>query len=233
MGGWLALPAIIILGPRLGRYRKNGDSDPAPIHSVPYVALGSWFLMVGWFGFNVASAGHLSDISGLVAINSLMAMVGGVVAACLASKCDSVAMYNGALAGLVAVCSGSDKYHPLGAAVVGAIAGIIFVKAFQLINERWKLDDVLGVWPLHGLGGAWGGIAAGIFALPALGGLGGVSFLTQLAGTLLCIVVALLGSTIVYWVLKRASGIRLTPLQEVLGSDLVVHSSKAYPEEAF
>jgi len=233
MGGWLALPAIIILGPRLGRYRQNGVSDPPPIHSVPYVALGSWFLMVGWFGFNVASARKISQISGLVAINSLMAMVGGVVAACLASKCDSVAIYNGALAGLVAVCSGSDKYHPLAAVVVGAIAGIIFVKAFALINERWKFDDVLGVWPLHGLGGAWGGIAAGIFALPALGGAGGVSFMTQLVGTLLCVVIALLGSTIVYWVLHRATGIRLTPMQETLGSDLVVHSSKAYPEEAF
>jgi Amt family ammonium transporter len=233
MGGWLALPAIMILGPRLGRYRKNGDSDPSPIHSVPYVALGSWFLMVGWFGFNVASAGKLSSISGLVAINSLMAMVGGVVAACLASRCDSVAIYNGALAGLVAVCAGSDKYHPIGAALVGAIAGIIFVKAFQFINERWKLDDVLGVWPLHGLGGAWGGIAAGIFSLPILGGAGGVSFVSQLIGTVVCIAIALAGSTIVYGIIHRCVGIRLTPMQEVLGSDLVVHSSKAYPEEVF
>lgn len=233
MGGWLALPAIIILGPRMGRYRKNGASTPTPIHSVPYVALGSWLLMVGWFGFNVASAGTLTAISGLVAINSLMAMVGGIVAACLISRCDSVAVYNGALAGLVAVCAGSDKYHPLGAAVVGAVAGIIFVKAFQLINERWKVDDVLGVWPLHGLGGAWGGIAAGIFSLPALGGAGGVSFVTQLIGTLLCIVIACVGSTIVYGLLNRTVGIRLTPIQEVMGSDLVVHSSKAYPEDVF
>lgn len=233
MGGWLALPAIMILGPRLGRYRNNGHSEAPPIHSIPYVALGSWFLMVGWFGFNVASAGKLSSISGLVAINSLMAMVGGVIAACLASRCDSVAVYNGALAGLVAVCAGSDKYHPLGAAVVGAIAGIIFVKAFQLVNERWKIDDVLGVWPLHGLGGAWGGIAAGIFALPALGGLGGVSFISQLLGTLLCVAIALTASSIVYGVMRRGVGIRLTPKEELLGSDLVVHSSKAYPEEVF
>lgn len=189
--------------------------------------------MVGWFGFNVASAGKLSAISGLVAINSLMAMVGGVVAACIASRCDSVAIYNGALAGLVAVCAGSDKYHPIGAAVVGAVAGVVFVKAFQFINERWKIDDVLGVWPLHGLGGAWGGIAAGIFSLPALGGLGGVSFISQLIGTALCVAIALLASAIVYSLLRRGVGIRLTPMQEVLGSDLVVHSSKAYPEEVF
>lgn len=233
MGGWLALPAILILGPRLGRYRKNGASEAPPIHSIPYVALGSWFLMVGWFGFNVASAGHLSSISGLVAINSLMAMVGGVVAACLASRNDSVAVYNGALAGLVAVCSGSDKYHPLGAAAVGVVAGIIFVKAFQFTNEKWKIDDVLGVWPLHGLCGAWGGIAAGIFAYPFFGGLGGTSFIAQLLGTLLCVLIALVGSSIVYGAMKKIAGIRLSPREELLGSDLVVHSSKAYPEEVF
>ncbi len=233
MGGWLALPAMLLLGPRMGRYRQNGDSLPAPIHSIPYVALGSWFLMVGWFGFNVASAGELSKISGLVAINSLMAMVGGVLAACIVSRCDAVAIYNGALAGLVAVCAGSDKYHPLGACMVGIIAGIIFVKAFQLINEQWKVDDVLGVWPLHGLGGAWGGIAAGIFSLPVLGGLGGVSPLSQLIGTLLCVAIALAGSFLVYGILRRGLGIRLTPKEELLGTDLVVHSSKAYPEEVF
>ena len=233
MGGWLALPAIIVLGPRLGRYRQNGASIAPPIHSVPYVALGSWFLMVGWFGFNVASAGHLSNISGLVAINSLMAMVGGVVAAALVSKNDAVAIYNGALAGLVAVCAGSDAYHPLGAAVVGVIAGIIFVKAFQLVNEKWRIDDVLGVWPLHGLGGAWGGIAAGIFSLKALGGLGGISLLSQTIGTLTCCVIALAGSFAVYSILHRVSGFRLTAKEELLGTDLVVHSSKAYPEEVF
>ena len=144
-----------------------------------------------------------------------------------------MAIYNGALAGLVAVCAGSDKYHPLGAAIVGAIAGIIFVKAFQLINERWKIDDVLGVWPLHGLGGAWGGIAAGIFALPALGGLGGVSFLSQLIGTVICVALALTASFVVYGIIHRGVGIRLKPHEELLGTDLVVHSSKAYPEEVF
>ncbi len=233
MGGWIALPAIMILGPRLGRYRHNGQSDPPPIHSIPYLALGSWLLMVGWFGFNVASAGKLSAISGLVAINSLMAMVGGVIAGCVFSKNDAVAIYNGALAGLIAVCSGSDKYHPLAAAVVGAIAAIIFVKAFYFINEKWRLDDVLGVWPLHGLGGAWGGIAAGIFAIPAFGGLGGVSFMSQLIGTTLCVVIALVGSFVVYYVLNKVMGIRLSPTEEMTGSDLVVHSSKAYPEELF
>ncbi|MCL4309408.1 MAG: ammonium transporter [Actinomycetota bacterium] len=230
MGGWLALPGILLLGPRMGRY-VNGISRPLQIHSVPFVALGSWLLMVGWFGFNVASAATLPAISGLVAANSLLAMGGGLIAAVLVSKRDSVFVYNGALAGLVAVCAGSDVMHPLAALVTGAIAGIIFVKGFLWANEKLKIDDVLGVWPLHGLCGAWGGIAAGIFGYKALGGLGGVNFLSQLVGTVACIAVALASSFIVYGAIKKIYGIRLTPQEELLGSDLVVHAGKAYPEE--
>lgn len=230
MGGWLALPAILLLGPRMGRY-SNGESRPLPIHSIPFVSLGSWLLMVGWFGFNVASAAELPNISGLVAANSLLAMGGGLLAALLISKRDSVFVYNGALAGLVAVCAGSDVMHPLAALAVGAAAGVIFVKGFLWANERLRIDDVLGVWPLHGLCGAWGGVAAGIFGYEALGGLGGVSFLSQLAGTLAGIVIAVALSGIVYWALKRTVGLRLTPQEEMLGSDLTVHGGKAYPEE--
>lgn len=230
MGGWLALPAILLLGPRMGRY-ANGESRPLPIHSVPYVALGSWLLMVGWFGFNVASAATLPNISGLVAANSLLAMGGGLLAAMFVSKRDSVFVYNGALAGLVAVCAGSDIMHPLAALAVGAGAGLIFVKGFLWANERLKIDDVLGVWPLHGLCGAWGGIAAGIFGYEALGGLGGVSFLSQLAGTVACIIIALLLSGGTYGLLKLTIGLRLTPQEELLGSDLTIHAGKAYPEE--
>ncbi|MHB0914876.1 MAG: ammonium transporter [Thermoleophilia bacterium] len=230
MGGWLALPAILLLGPRMGRY-SNGESRPLPIHSIPFVSLGSWLLMVGWFGFNVASAAELPNISGLVAANSLLAMGGGLLAALLISKRDSVFIYNGALAGLVAVCAGSDVMHPLASLAVGAVGGLIFVKGFLWANERLRIDDVLGVWPLHGLCGAWGGVAAGIFGYEALGGLGGVSFLSQLAGTLACIVIAVALSGVVYWTLKRTVGLRLTPQQEMLGSDLTVHGGKAYPEE--
>ena len=230
MGGWLALPAILLLGPRMGRY-VNGDSRPLQIHSVPFVALGSWLLMVGWFGFNVASAAELPKISGLVAANSLLAMGGGLLAAVLVSKRDSVFVYNGALAGLVAVCAGSDLMHPLAALVVGAIAGLIFVKGFLWANEKLRIDDVLGVWPLHGLCGTWGGIAAGIFGYKQLGGVGGVSFFSQLAGTAACIVIALAISTVTYYLIKKTMGIRLSPQQELLGSDLSIHAGKAYPEE--
>ncbi len=227
-GGWMALPAIILLGARLKRY----DSNSIKVSSIPFLALGSWILIVGWFGFNVMSAGTLEDVSGLVAINSLMAMVGGTIAAMAISKNDAGFVHNGALAGLVAVCAGSDIYHPVSAAVVGAFAGGIFVFMFEIETEKWKIDDVLGVWPLHGICGAWGGIAAGIFGQEALGGLGGVSFFAQLIVTALIIVISLAASAAVYGLLKATVGIRLDHHQELRGSDLTVHMIEANPEEA-
>ncbi len=227
-GGWLALPAILLLGPRLKRY----ETRSIKVSSIPFLALGSWVLIVGWFGFNVMSAGDINNISGLVAINSLMAMVGGVIAAMAISKNDAGFVHNGALAGLVAVCAGSDLYHPISALVVGAVAGAVFVFMFETETERWKIDDVLGVWPLHGICGAWGGIAAGIFGQKALGGVGGVSFFTQLIVTAVVLVICLVASTLVYGTLKKTVGIRLGIHEELRGSDLSIHMIEANPEEA-
>ena len=231
MGGWLALPAIIILGPRLKRYFQD-KSQIIKVSNIPFLALGGWMLCVGWFGFNVMSAGHLQNISGLVALNSLMAMVGGIIAALIISKNDVTFIHNGALAGLIAICAGSDKVHPIGALIIGAVAAIIFVKLFQIETERFKIDDVLGVWPLHGVAGSWGGIACGIFGLKSLGGLGGVSFIAQLIGSAFAVVVALVSSIIVYSVLKAVVGIRLSEHQETMGADLSIHNIEAYPEES-
>jgi Amt family ammonium transporter len=228
-GGWLALPAILLLGTRLKRY----EDSAIKVSSIPFLALGSWALIVGWFGFNVMSAGNLGDISGLVAINSLMAMVGGTIAALAISKNDAGFVHNGALAGLVAICAGSDLYHPAAAFVVGAIAGAIFVFLFQAETDKWKVDDVLGVWPLHGACGAWGGIAAGIFGVEALGGRGGVSFFSQLLVTAAVVGTTLAASTAVYGVLKALVGIRLDPHSERMGADLTIHQIQANPEEAF
>ncbi|MBN2138885.1 MAG: ammonium transporter [Sedimentisphaerales bacterium] len=227
-GGWLALPAIILLGARLKRYEENAIK----VSSIPFLALGSWMLIVGWFGFNVMSAGALKDVSGLVAMNSLMAMVGGTIAALLASKNDAGFVHNGALAGLVAVCAGSDLYHPVTAFVVGAVAGATFVFLFVIETEKWKIDDVLGVWPLHGVCGAWGGIATGIFGSEALGGRGGVSFFSQLIVTIIVAAIALFASTFVYGLLKFTVGIRLSPHDEKRGADLTAHMIEANPEEA-
>uniref|UniRef100_C6E324 Rh family protein/ammonium transporter n=1 Tax=Geobacter sp. (strain M21) TaxID=443144 RepID=C6E324_GEOSM len=230
IGGWLALPAIIILGPRMGRYLK-GKSHPIPVSNIPFLALGSWILAIGWFGFNVMSAGHLEKISGIVAVNSLMAMVGGVLAALIAGKNDPGFVHNGALAGLIAVCAGSDLMHPLCAFVTGAIASVIFVYGFHLEQEKLKIDDVLGVWPLHGVIGTWGGIAAGIFGQEALGGMGGVSFVSQTIGSLTAIVFALCNGFLIYGILSKTVGIRLEQEDEFRGADLSIHSIGAYPEE--
>ncbi len=230
MGGWLALPAILILGPRLGRYGSTGKSYPIPISSIPFLSLGSWILAVGWFGFNVMSAQSYTGISGLVAINSLMAMVGGVLAALIMTKADPGFVHNGALAGLIAICAGSDIVHPLGALVIGGVGAAIFVKGFTIEQEKLKIDDVLGVWPLHGVTGTWGGIAAGIFGSKMLGGIGGVNLASQIGGSLLAVAVALTGGTIVYFVINKTVGIRLSEEDEMRGADLAIHNIDAYPE---
>ncbi|GAB4289147.1 MAG: ammonium transporter [Thiohalomonadaceae bacterium] len=230
VGGWIGLAAVLQLGHRKGRYGKNGEVYAHPPSSIPFLALGAWILTVGWFGFNVMSAQTLAGVSGLVAVNSLMAMVGGTLTALLVGKNDPGFVHNGPLAGLVAVCAGSDLMHPLGALITGGIAGVLFVWLFTLAQNRWKIDDVLGVWPLHGLCGAWGGIAAGIFGLEALGGMGGVSFASQLIGTVLGIVIAFTGGLAVYGALKRLVGIRLSEEEEFHGADLSIHKIMAEPE---
>lgn len=230
VGGWIGLAAVLALGARHGRYRKDGSISSHPPSSIPFLALGAWILIVGWFGFNVMSAQTLDKVSGLVAMNSLMAMVGGTLAALVVGKNDPGFVHNGSLAGLVAVCAGSDVMHPLGALLTGGIAGALFVYMFTLTQNRWKIDDVLGVWPLHGLCGSWGGVAAGIFGSKLLGGLGGVSLVSQLFGTALGIVIAFAGGFIVYGLLKQFVGIRLSEEEEYEGADLTIHKIGAAPE---
>ena len=230
MGGWIALPAVLLLGARYGRYTKDGRMSAHPPSSIPFLALGAWILTVGWFGFNVMSAQTLDKISGLVALNSLMAMVGGTLVALFVGRNDPGFVHNGPLAGLVAVCAGSDLMHPIGALAVGSVAGGLFVVMFTLTQNRWKIDDVLGVWPLHGLCGAWGGIAAGIFGSKALGGAGGVAFMPQLIMTGVAIIVAMLGSLLVYGTLKAVIGLRLDQEEEYKGADLSIHKITSTPE---
>ena len=230
LGGWLALPAVVLLGARSNRYRKDGAMSSHLPSNIPFLALGAWILTVGWFGFNVMSAQTLDKISGLVAVNSLMAMVGGTLVALVMGKNDPGFVHNGPLAGLVAVCAGSDLMHPLGALVVGGIAGAIFVFMFTLTQNRWKIDDVLGVWPLHGLCGTWGGLAAGLFGSKALGGLGGVSFGAQLMGTAMGVAWAGLAGLLVYGTLKATLGLRLSQEEEFDGADLSIHKISSTPE---
>lgn len=229
VGGWIALAAVILLGARHGRYSAHGVMSAHPPSSIPFLALGAWILTVGWFGFNVMSAQSVEAASGLVAVNSLLAMVGGTLAALVIGKNDPGFIHNGPLAGLVAICAGSDVMHPLGALTTGLIAGALFVWTFALTQNKWKIDDVLGVWPLHGLCGAWGGLAAGIFGGQAFGGLGGVSFASQAIGTGLGVIVALAGGFIVYGILKATMGLRLSKEDEYNGADLSIHKISAEP----
>ncbi len=230
MGGWLALPAVLILGPRMGRYvRGKCHPDPGQQHPLP----GARQLDPGdrLVRLQRHERQNLEKISGLVAVNSLMAMVGGVLAALVAGKNDPGFIHNGALAGLIAICAGCDIMHPLGAFFIGGIASLIFVYGFQYEQEKLKIDDVLGVWPLHGMIGTWGGIAAGIFGHAGLGGMGGVSFLSQLAGSLLAIGYALAVGFAVYALLNRVFAYRLNAEEEFSGADMAVHHITAYPEE--
>jgi Amt family ammonium transporter len=230
VGGWIALPAVYFLGARRGRYTRDGMVSAHPPSNIPFLALGAWILTVGWFGFNVMSAQLIEAVSGLVAVNSLMAMVGGTLAALVIGKNDPGFIHNGPLAGLVAVCAGSDLMHPLGALATGLVAGALFVWMFMVTQNKWKIDDVLGVWPLHGLCGAWGGIAAGIFGSKLLGGIGGVSIAAQLIGTAGGVLVAVIGSALVYGTLKRFVGLRLDPEEEFNGADLSIHKVSATAE---
>lgn len=229
VGGWMALAAVRTLGARLGRY-ENGRSIGIPPSSLPWLAMGSWMLCVGWFGFNVMSAQSLQGVSGLVALNSLLAMCGGILVALIVGENDPGFVHNGALAGLVAVCAGSDIMHPLGALVTGGVAGAVFVVMFEWMSNKWKVDDVLGVWPLHGLCGLWGGIAAGIFGLKALGGMGGVTFASQLVGSLMGAVFGLVAGYIVYTVVDKMLGFRMSADDERRGADLSIHKIGANPE---
>lgn len=233
MGGWIALGAVILLGARYGRYRADGKIMTHPPSSIPFLALGAWILSVGWFGFNVMSAQTVEAVSGLVALNSLMAMVGGILAALVMGKNDPGFVHNGPLAGLVAICAGSDLMHPMGALITGAIAGGLFVWTFTLTQNKWKIDDVLGVWPLHGICGAWGGIAAGIFGQQAFGGIGGVSFMSQLAGTIMGVAFATASGFMIYSIVKNFMGLRLSQEEEYDGADLSIHKiqSEAYDKK--
>jgi Amt family ammonium transporter len=230
VGGWLGLAAVLLLGARRGRYKSDGKPAGIPPSNIPFLALGSWLLCIGWFGFNVMSAQSLTGINGLVALNSLMAMAGGILAALMVGRNDPGFVHNGALAGLVAICAGSDIVHPIGALAIGTVAGGLFVFAFNACHNKWRIDDVLGVWALHGLCGAWGGIAAGIFGLTALGGLGGVSVVSQLIGTVAGLSFAFLAGLLVYGLLEKLGGLRLSEENEFKGADLSIHQVSANPE---
>ncbi|UXM85058.1 ammonium transporter [Methanococcus aeolicus] len=230
LGGFLALGAIMALGPRIGRF-VNGQAIPLLGHNIPMAVFGSFALAIGWYGFNVGSSLALGDISGLVVATTTLAMAGGGLGGMLASKNDVLFTANGIVAGLVAICAGTDIVSPIAALIIGLLAGIQVPIVYKLI-EKAKLDDVCGVVPVHGTAGILGALLAGIFGMEALGGAGGVSFVDQ---AIACIFTMVYGTGLGFGIAKLAGlltgGLRVKEEEEKLGLDLAEHKLPAYPEE--
>ncbi len=230
LGGFLALGLIIALGPRIGRYVK-GKAIPMPGHSIPMAMSGAFILAVGWYGFNVGSSLAVGEISGLVAATTTLAMAGGGLGALLASNKDVLFTPNGLVAGLVAICAGTDIVSPIAALVIGIIAGVQVPLVFKFLEKK-GIDDVCGVVSVHGTAGIIGAICAGIFGSAVLGGSGDVSLVNQLIAVVVVVLYGtgfglLLGKVIGYF----TGGIRVTAEEEKLGLDLAEHHLSAYPEE--
>ncbi|HIQ39277.1 MAG TPA: ammonium transporter [Methanothermococcus okinawensis] len=231
LGGFLALGAIAALGPRKGRFK---DGKPVPIlgHNIPMAVFGAFALAIGWYGFNVGSALALKDISGLVCATTTLAMAGGGIGALLVSKKDVLFTANGLVAGLVAICAGTDIVSPIGGLIIGLIAGAQVPLVYKLL-ENFKLDDVCGVVAVHGTAGVIGAILAGVFGMTALGGTGqDINIISQIIAAVFCILYGtLLGYIIAKIVGVITGGLRVSEEEEEMGLDLAEHKLPAYPEE--
>ncbi len=203
VAGWLALVAAMLAGPRAGRFGVHGEAHALPPSSVPVLSLGTWVLMMAWLAVLLLNSGRWQVPPGVVAVNGLAALVGGVLGVLATGKQDTRLAHGGALAGLIAVSVAADLVHAGAAWFIGAVAGALFVLGRRLCESYWRVDDVVGAWPLHAVAGTWGGIASGIFAQPALGGLGGISFMAQLIGTLGGVGVAVVSGFVIYGSLNR------------------------------
>ncbi|MBP2144077.1 Amt family ammonium transporter [Methanococcus voltae] len=228
LGGFLALGLVIALGPRAGRF-VNGKPVTIAGHNIPMATIGAFVLAIGWYGFNVGSSFAVADISGVVIATTTIAMAGGGIGALLASKNDVLFTANGIVAGLVAICAGTNVVSPIGALVIGLLAGIQLPFMYKLI-EKFGVDDVCGVVPVHGTAGILGGVLTGVFGLTALGGLGGVSLLDQVIAAVLTVVFGVTGG---YGLGKLVGvftkGLRVTDNEELVGLDISEHKLPAYP----
>lgn len=208
LAGWLALAALMVLGPRAGRFDAHGEPQPLAPASPHVSTLGIWLLALAWIGLNVLGSTRLPAAAGLVTGNALLAMAGGLLAALATRMKDTGVAHHGALAAVIAVSAGADVISPPAAIVVGAVAGALPGVAWHLCERHWCVDDVVGAWPVHGLAGVWGALACGVFGQTALGGQGGVSILSQALGTLGVIGVAIVSGFAIFAVLDRFGVLR-------------------------
>jgi ammonium transporter, Amt family len=246
VGGWSALAGIIVLGPRFGKYGEKGQVKPIPGHSMPLATIGLFVLWLGWFGFNPGSTMSMADPSAVthILMTTNTAAIAGVLTSTAVSwiflgKPDLGMTINGCLAGLVAVTAGCAYVDVLSSLIIGAIAGIIVVFAV-LMFDKLKLDDPVGATSVHLVNGVFGTICVGLFAkegvtsLSLISGLffgGGLSLLgTQLLGILAVAVFVLPASLLIWFLIKKTLGIRVTLAEEISGLDIGEHGNSAYPE---
>lgn len=231
IGGWTGLAGAIVLGPRIGKYSKEGKVQPIPGHNIPLAALGVFILWFGWFGFNPGSTTAASkDIAMIFANTNLAAAAGAVFAMITAwikfKKPDVGMSLNGALAGLVAITSPCATVTPLSSVIIGAVAGVIVVLAV-LFFDRIKVDDPVGAISVHGVNGAWGTLAAGIFNI---GGTSAKIIGVQILGIIAAFIWAFGVSFIVFKVIDKTIGLRVSPEEETEGLDFGEHGANAYPD---
>jgi len=231
VGGWAALAGAIVLGPRIGKYTKDGKVKPIMGHNIPLAALGVFILWLGWFGFNPGSTTTADTSIAMIFVNTNLAAAAGAVLAMIASwakfgKPEVGMSLNGALAGLVAITAGCANVLPGSAIIIGAIAGVLVVFSV-LFFDKVKVDDPVGAVSVHGVNGAWGTLAAGIFNI---GGTSASIIGVQLLGIAACFIWTFPMAFIMFKLIDKAIGLRVSPEEELEGLDLAEHGGIAYPD---
>ncbi|MBC2696009.1 MAG: ammonium transporter [Desulfobacteraceae bacterium] len=231
VGGWAALAGTIVLGPRLGKYTKDGGIKPILGHNIPLAALGVFILWLGWFGFNPGSTTAASKDIAMIFVNTNLSAAAGAVLAMMTSwikfgKPDVGMSLNGALAGLVAITAGCANVSPTSSIIIGAVAGVIVVFAV-IMFDRIKVDDPVGAISVHGVNGAWGTLAAGIFNM---GGTTAKIIGVQLLGIAACFIWTFTAAYILFKIIDMTIGLRVSAEEEAKGLDLVEHAGNAYPD---
>ncbi len=229
VGGFAGLAGAIVLGPRIGRFGKNGNSKPMPGSNLALSALGVLILWIGWYGFNPGSQLAISGADNtnavmLIAANTTLAAAAGTVAAMLLAwslfkKPDLTMALNGALAGLVGITANCDSVTNIESIIIGIVAGFLVVGGIMLL-EKLKIDDPVGAWPVHGLCGIWGGIATGIF--------GGHPIIAQVIGSLVIPIWAFFTMFLLFYALKSLNLLRVSEEEEIIGLDISEHQEEAY-----
>ena len=231
VGGWAALAGAIVLGPRLGKYTKDGKIKPIMGHNIPLAALGVFILWLGWFGFNPGSTTTADTSIAMIFVNTNLAAAAGAILAMIVSwmkfgKPEVGMSLNGALAGLVGITAGCANVTPSSAIIIGAVAGIIVVFSVMFF-DKIKVDDPVGAVSVHGVCGAWGTLAAGIFNI---GGTSASIIGVQLLGIAACFIWTFPTAFVMFKLIDKTIGLRVSPEEELEGLDLAEHGGIAYPD---